>query len=66
MKKLKIGLVGCGAIAEFQMDALMKIEAAELKAVCDMRLDLAEAMAKDVYKRQIVNTVRLLFYSYHF
>ena len=45
MKKLKIGLVGCGSIAEFQMEGLMKVEQAELAAVCDMRRDLAEAMA---------------------
>ena len=52
MKKVKVGLVGCGAIAESQANGLKNIDTADFAAVCDLREDLAKAMAE---KYQVPN-----------
>lgn len=46
MKKCKIGLVGCGAIAQSQAAALKKIETADFCAVCDLKEELARDLAQ--------------------
>lgn len=46
MEKIRLGLVGCGAIAENQIRELLKVEEAELCAVCDLREDLAKDVAE--------------------
>jgi predicted dehydrogenase len=43
--KLKIGLVGCGKIADAHAEAIQKIPTAELVAVCDLERLMAEQLA---------------------
>jgi len=46
-KKVKVGIVGCGGIANFKhLPSLKKIEEVELVAFCDIKLDRAEKTAK--------------------
>ena len=42
MKKLKIGLIGCGGIAKRHAEVIKSIEDAELTAVCDITKERAE------------------------
>ena len=44
-QKLKIGLVGCGKIADAHAGEIQKIAAAELVAVCDLERLMAEQLA---------------------
>lgn len=44
-KPLKFALMGCGRIAGKHIDALQKLEAAELVAVCDVKEDRAQKIA---------------------
>ena len=47
MKKLKIGIIGCGGIANGKhMPSLKKVEECEMVAFCDLIIDRAEAAAK--------------------
>lgn len=43
--KLRIGIIGCGRIADFHIAALKRIREVELAAVCDLSEDLAHQMA---------------------
>lgn len=45
MKKLKVGIIGCGRISVMHLSSLQKIEEAELTACCDVRIDRAEEVA---------------------
>ena len=45
MKKLKVGIIGCGRISRFHGMPVMAQENAELRAVCDLDLDRAKLMA---------------------
>lgn len=48
MAKLKIGIIGCGGIANGKhMPALKRIEEAEMVAFCDIELEKAEKAAKE-------------------
>jgi predicted dehydrogenase len=48
MEKLKIGIVGCGGIANNKhMPALKKLDAVEMLAFCDIERDRAEKAARD-------------------
>lgn len=42
----KVGIVGCGGIAQVHGWVLQNMEDAELMAVCDIKVDRAEALAK--------------------
>jgi predicted dehydrogenase len=44
-KRLRIALVGCGQIADAHLQEVRKIHVAELVAVCDRHLDLAQQAA---------------------
>ena len=46
-KKLKIGIIGCGGIANGKhMPSLAKVSQCEMVAFCDIIVDRAEAAAK--------------------
>src|SRR5665647_78678 len=46
-KKLKVGIIGCGAIANGKhMPSLAKIAEIEMVAFCDVQIEKAEAAAK--------------------
>ncbi len=42
MKKLKIGVIGCGRISVMHLDSTQQSELADLVAVCDIKPDLAK------------------------
>lgn len=44
---MKFALIGCGLISKSHADAMKRIEGAELAAVCDNRMEAAEAMKKE-------------------
>ena len=46
MKKLRVGVIGCGRICVMHFVPAQKLEQAELVACCDIRKDRAEAAAK--------------------
>lgn len=46
VSKLRVGLVGCGQIADAHLQEIRKIECAELVAVCDRQRDLARQAAE--------------------
>jgi predicted dehydrogenase len=46
MAKLKIGIIGCGFIAPFHLDAYAKLGAVEVTGFCDIIPERAEAAAK--------------------
>lgn len=43
---LRVGLVGCGEIADVHIPAILKLEHVELVAVCDLDEDLARKVAR--------------------
>jgi UDP-N-acetyl-2-amino-2-deoxyglucuronate dehydrogenase len=47
MKKIRLGLIGCGRIAKNHLDAVSQIPEAEFVALCDSNLEKAEHMAKE-------------------
>lgn len=47
MKKIKIGIVGCGRIAGHHCRSIAKTEGVRLTAVCDLDLEKAEKYASD-------------------
>ena len=49
MKKVRIGLIGCGRIAKNHLDAVSQIPEAEFVAVADNILPKAEKMAEDYH-----------------
>ena len=46
MKKLKIGVIGCGSISVMHLDSIMASEYAELVAVCDIKEERAKNSAE--------------------
>ena len=46
MKKLKIGVIGCGSISVIHLDSIMASEYAELVAVCDIKEERAKNSAE--------------------
>lgn len=53
MKKCKVGLIGCGAIAQSQAAALTKIDSADFCAVCDLKKELAWELAQKYGVRNV-------------
>ena len=53
MKKVKIGLIGAGNIANAHLDAYGKVEGAEIVAICDID---AESLKETADKYGIKNT----------
>lgn len=47
MKKVRIGVIGCGAVARFHVVSVLAAEHAELAGVADVRRESAELFAKD-------------------
>jgi predicted dehydrogenase len=47
MKKLKVGIVGCGRISVMHLVSANMLDMAELVACCDIKKELAEATAKE-------------------
>ena len=45
MKEIKIGLVGCGAVAPTHINSYKQIPGATVKTICDLKRDKAAAMA---------------------
>lgn len=45
MKEIKIGLVGCGAVAPTHINSYKQIPGATVKTICDIKRDKATAMA---------------------
>ncbi len=45
MNPIRIGLAGCGRIAQFHLDALKNLPAYQLSAICDPNLDRATAVS---------------------
>ena len=45
MKKLKVGIIGCGRIVVMHLNAIKNIEFSELVAVCDIKIDRAKNVA---------------------
>ncbi len=46
MKKLRIGIIGCGRISVMHLDSAVASELADLVAVCDIKEDLAKAASE--------------------
>jgi len=46
MKKLRIGIIGCGRISVMHLVSAEKLEEAELVACCDIKIERAEAVAE--------------------
>ena len=46
MKKLKVGVIGCGSISVMHLDSTVILDEAELTCVCDIKPERAEAAAK--------------------
>lgn len=46
MKKLKVGVIGCGSILVMHLDSTVILDEAELTCVCDIKPERAEAAAK--------------------
>lgn len=47
MKKLRVGIIGCGRISVMHIAALQEIRYAEIVACCDIKLDRANKIAKE-------------------
>lgn len=60
MKKLKVGIIGCGRISVMHLDSLKKLEEAELTACCDIKRERAEETAKKYGARAYYNYEELL------
>lgn len=60
-KKLRVGLIGCGQIADAHLQEIRKIDGADLVAVCDVHQDLADqAAARFDVPRAFDNQTRML------
>ncbi len=46
MKKLKVGVIGCGSISVMHLDSIVALDESELVAVCDIKPDRADEAAK--------------------
>lgn len=46
MKKIKVGVIGCGAISVMHLDSIKNLECCELVAVCDIKPIIAEKTAE--------------------
>lgn len=46
MKKLKVGVIGCGSISVMHLDSTVILDEAELVAVCDIKPERAKAAAE--------------------
>ena len=55
MKRFKVGIIGCGGIAQTHRDALFACPDAEIAAVCDIVPERAEAMAKGIRQDNPLN-----------
>jgi len=62
MKKVKITIVGCGRIAQTHLQALEKIDRADLKAVCDVSSQTARSVAEQ-FKCQAYTDCRKMLAS---
>ncbi len=47
MKKLRVGIIGCGTIASVHLDAISALEASELIMVCDLKESLVKKVAHE-------------------
>ena len=57
MKKLKVGVIGCGRISRFHGMPVLAQENAELKAVCDIVPQRAKEMVELLKRNAPVATV---------
>ena len=75
MKKLRIGIIGCGTILPVHLDGIHSFEQAELKVVCDIQEDVARELGKiencsyvsnyeDVLKDENIDVVHILLPHY--
>jgi len=62
-KKVRVGFVGCGGIAEAHLKGLVKNPHAELSAFCDINLDRAEKVAVQYGKKgaEVFNEAKRMF-----
>jgi predicted dehydrogenase len=51
MKKLKVGIIGCGRISDMHLISANTLEQAELVACCDIKKDRADAVAEEYHIR---------------
>jgi predicted dehydrogenase len=61
MKKLKVGLVGCGFISDRHLQAWAKMKDAEVVSVCDIRQENAVRKAKKYNIRKVYNNLEEMF-----
>ncbi len=75
MKKLKVGVIGCGNIAVMHLDSIVALDVSELAAVCDIKLDRTNHAAekynakaytdyKEMFKAESLDVVHLCLPHY--
>ena len=55
MKKLNVGVIGCGNIAVMHLDSIVALDVSELVAVCDIKSDLVNRVVKKYNARAYIN-----------
>ncbi len=75
MKKLKIGVIGCGNISVMHLDSIVALEESDLIAVCDVKQERAQAAAekyqakaytdyKEMFQKETLDVVHLCLPHY--
>lgn len=60
MRKLKVAVIGCGSISIMHLDSIIALDEAELVAVCDIKRNVADSIAKKYCTKAYYNHIEML------